>query len=200
MYTCICVPVEYLSLNRIILNSDCCHASNRHSACRGRTLARGPGILGMFSRLRGRHLRNGSSSPQGAACPTPLGMWRLCTMVGVALSSHRPLLTGGASTRGAKKRSAHILVYIQISAFFGSRAHAARAQEAGSDGSAGSSTSPATRRCELSMGGCAGHPWCAFFSMASMSNTLLLICEFVTGRSSRILGIFDSAAILIISE
>jgi len=36
--------------------------------------------------------------------------------------------------------------------------------------------------------------------MASMSNTLLLICEFATGRSSRILGIFDSAAILIISE
>eukprot|EP01043_Picozoa_sp_COSAG02_P130794 COSAG02_NODE_68511_length_240_cov_13.475177_1_plen_43_part_10 len=37
-----------------------------------------------------------------------------------------------AAGLGTKKRSAHILVYIQISAFFGTNAHAARAQETGS--------------------------------------------------------------------
>jgi len=63
---------------------------------------------------RTAQLRNGSSSPQGAACATKLGICGLCIMVGWALSSHRPLLTGGASARGAKKRAAHILAYIQI--------------------------------------------------------------------------------------
>ena len=115
MYTCICVPVEYLRLNRIIVNSDCWHASNRHSACRGRTLARGPGILRMFSRLHGRHLRNGSSSPQGAACATKLGiyMWSM-HHGGVGSVLAQTTADRGASARGAKKRAAHILAYIQI--------------------------------------------------------------------------------------
>ena len=44
-------------------------------------------------------------------------------------------------------------------------------------------TSPATRKCTISLGVYTGRPWCGFSFIAFIASIFWSICEFSTGRS-----------------
>ena len=62
-------------------------------------------------------------------------MWQVCSWGKVAPPARSAWLTGGASTNGVNFGILYIQIYIQICSILYTRAHEARASEAGSDGS-----------------------------------------------------------------